>query len=70
MMKIAFFMDKRSGRWWRQDPSGVLEEALRPSPEERRAVWRSFSGFLAFWLVVWGIVLAIGAVLFLSGYSF
>ena len=68
------FMDKRSGRWWRQDPSGTVEEALRPSPEDRRAVGRSLMGsligFLVLLLVVWVIVLAIWAVLYLFGYSF
>jgi hypothetical protein len=61
------YMDKR-GRWWRNDPqSGALEEALRPTSEERRTVGRSFRRFLAFLLVI-GII--VWTILFLSGYSF
>jgi len=50
------FMDKR-GRWWRDDPqSGAVEEALRPSPEDRRAVRGCLMRLLAFLLVGWTIV--------------
>jgi hypothetical protein len=59
------FMDK-DGRWWRKDPqSGAVVEALRPSPEDRRAVRGSLKRFFVFLLVLWIIVLAV--VFFMDG---
>jgi hypothetical protein len=53
------FMDKR-GRWWREDPqSGAVEEALRPTPGDRRQFKSWLMRLLVFLLVIWAITLAV-----------